>query len=342
MGKKRYYFLLALTLILLTVSFVAGYELRPTKEDLTFSVSAQGRIFDVDPFIDSDGAYHVFIPAHCDVENVKFVIRTTLTIDGVLVSNGSTVERFDLRTTYPMQLGDVKTKISFYQADDIATMHIDTRSGNMEYIHSDKEHKESVTVTLVDENGNIDYVGQIDELKGRGNATWACRKKPYSLTLSTEENLLGMGCGEKWILLANALDESNLHNYLAFELARKTELGWTPGCAYVELYLNGEYNGLYLLTECVEVGGGTSADQFEQGRFPGRSGAEYAAGCIGVSNTHKTWSSDRALCARAACHAGAGKNKEAGLGIGRCDFCRIGGRVSCDAGYRFVGKTLSA
>lgn len=254
MDKKRYCFLLAFTLLLTAVGLLAGHLLSPSVETLTFSVSSQGQTFDIKPFIDTDGTYYVFLPSYCAVEDVKFVSRASLSIDGVPIEEGSTVAQFELQTVYPMQLGDEKTWISFYQADDMATMHISTRSGSMDHIHGDKAHKENVSVVLFDEDGQVDHIGQTAELKGRGNATWACRKKPYSLTLSAAENLFGMGSGEKWILLANALDESNLHNYLAFELSRQTDLGWTPQCAYVELYLNGEYNGLYLLTERVEVG----------------------------------------------------------------------------------------
>ncbi|MBQ9968113.1 MAG: CotH kinase family protein [Oscillospiraceae bacterium] len=254
MSKSRYCFLLVFTLLLTAVSLAAGSLLRPSTDMLTFSVSSQGQTFSIKPFIDADGAYHVFLPSHCSLEDVGFAARASLTVDGVPIEDGSTVAQFESQTAYPMQLGDVSTTVSFYQAADMATMHISTRSGSMEHIHSDKAHKETVSITLFDENGQIDHIGQMDELKGRGNATWACRKKPYSLTLSAADDLLGMGSGEKWILLANALDESNLHNYLAFELSRQTDLGWTPECAYVELYLNGEYNGLYLLTERVEVG----------------------------------------------------------------------------------------
>jgi hypothetical protein len=36
-------------------------------------------------------------------------------------------------------------------------------------------------------------------------------------------------------------------------LASRLGLVWTPECRYVDLYLNGEYSGLYLLVEKLEV-----------------------------------------------------------------------------------------
>ena len=62
------------------------------------------------------------------------------------------------------------------------------------------------------------------------------------------------GAADKWILLANATDETNLHNKLVLDLAEQVGLGWVPEHIYTDVYLNGTYNGLYLLIEKPEVG----------------------------------------------------------------------------------------
>lgn len=64
---------------------------------------------------------------------------------------------------------------------------------------------------------------------------------------------MDMGAASNWILLVNASDETNLNNKLAFELASRTGLPWVPESRWVELYLNGAYSGLYLLTEKIEI-----------------------------------------------------------------------------------------
>jgi CotH kinase protein/Calx-beta domain len=92
------------------------------------------------------------------------------------------------------------------------------------------------------------------EIRGRGNSTWGWPKKPYKIKLATEAGLLQMPAADEWVLLANYADRSALRNHLALEMARQTRLRWTPGARYVDVVLNGQPQGLYLLTDQVELG----------------------------------------------------------------------------------------
>lgn len=62
-----------------------------------------------------------------------------------------------------------------------------------------------------------------------------------------------MGKAKKWILLANAYDSSHLRNKIVLDASAAVGPPYTPECRWVDLYLNGEYAGLYLLTERNEV-----------------------------------------------------------------------------------------
>ena len=73
------------------------------------------------------------------------------------------------------------------------------------------------------------------------------------MTLSDRADLLGMGKAKKWILLANAYDSSHLRNKIVLDASAAVGPPYTPECRWVDLYLNGEYAGLYLLTERNEV-----------------------------------------------------------------------------------------
>ncbi|MEO5998334.1 MAG: CotH kinase family protein [Chitinophagaceae bacterium] len=95
-------------------------------------------------------------------------------------------------------------------------------------------------------NGNI-------QIKGRGNSTWYGDKKPYKIKLDKKSGMLGMPADKEWALLANYYDKSLLRNDVAFELSTRLGLAWTPRRRFVELVLNGEYQGNYLLTETVKV-----------------------------------------------------------------------------------------
>ena len=83
----------------------------------------------------------------------------------------------------------------------------------------------------------------------------AVSKRPYQLKLSAGRDVLGMGSGKTWILLANHGDASLIRNKVAQDLAAEYGLPYTPQSRFVDLVVNGEYLGNYLLTEKVQEGG---------------------------------------------------------------------------------------
>ena len=93
------------------------------------------------------------------------------------------------------------------------------------------------------------------EIKGRGNYTWkGFDKKPYRLKLTDKQPLLGMTKSKHFALLAHADDSKGfMRNAIGFELARLIGMTWTPMAQPVEVVLNGDYIGLYFLTETIRV-----------------------------------------------------------------------------------------
>lgn len=66
-----------------------------------------------------------------------------------------------------------------------------------------------------------------------------------------DSSLLGMPKESDWILSASYSDKSLLNNYLTYDLARS--LGWwAPRGQFVELVINGEYQGVYILMEKIK------------------------------------------------------------------------------------------
>ncbi len=99
---------------------------------------------------------------------------------------------------------------------------------------------------------NVDGTGT-GEIKGRGNYTWGLAKKPYQFKLDGSKDVLGMGAAKTWILLANHADASLMRNKVAYDLAATLGLHGSPASRWVDLKINGQYRGNYLLTEKVEV-----------------------------------------------------------------------------------------
>ena len=117
--------------------------------------------------------------------------------------------------------------------------------------------------TVAHPGQHIDYEGYIS-LRYRGNTTYSqSPKKPYSFrTLSKpyeqgdnkkKVSILGMGKDNNWALLAPYSDKSMIRDLLAFEVARPW-MEYTPQGRFCELYLDGVYYGVYILTELVTKG----------------------------------------------------------------------------------------
>ncbi len=92
-------------------------------------------------------------------------------------------------------------------------------------------------------------------IKGRGNSTWQLPKKPYQIKFSVKTDLLGMGASKKWILLANYWDKTLMRNAVTYELANKMNNIFSVEFHHVDVYMNGQYQGNYLLCEKIEFGG---------------------------------------------------------------------------------------
>ena len=94
------------------------------------------------------------------------------------------------------------------------------------------------------------------QFKGRGNWTWTgFDKKPYRIKFDKKQAVLGMPSNKHWCLMAHADDCLGfLKNYAGYKLSEAMGLKWTPKTVPVELVMNGEYYGLYFLTEQVRVG----------------------------------------------------------------------------------------
>lgn len=120
----------------------------------------------------------------------------------------------------------------------------------------DKENYVSSTITLEDLDKY--YSDQITftataGVRGRGNSTWGMDKKPYRVKLDSIASLLGMSNDRDWALLANHTDKTLLRNITAFEISRIAGMSWTPASLSIDFYLNGQYQGVYALTEHVKV-----------------------------------------------------------------------------------------
>lgn len=91
-------------------------------------------------------------------------------------------------------------------------------------------------------------------IRGRGNTSWTdMPKKSYKIEFLNKQSMLGMPKDRDWALIANYADKTLMKNYLMYHLSAELGAYYAPRCEFVELYLNKEYLGVYLLTETIKI-----------------------------------------------------------------------------------------
>ena len=137
---------------------------------------------------------------------------------------------------------------------EIATFFFETESGALDFIHEDKENREIGNYCLLNKEGKVENTGTIRNIHGRGNSAWVNNpKKSYQVTLEDKATLLGMPESRKWLLMSNTSDDTLTRNEVAYAISEGLGFAYTPSSEYIEVYANGEYLGLYSLTEKVEI-----------------------------------------------------------------------------------------
>lgn len=100
-----------------------------------------------------------------------------------------------------------------------------------------------------------DTVVSDGKIRGRGNYTWKTYpKKPYRIKFSSKESPFGFPSNKDWVLLAEYTDKSLLRFPYMCEVSKAAGAQYTVNYKHVNLYLNGEYVGLYVLTDQIKVG----------------------------------------------------------------------------------------
>ncbi|MEX1376010.1 MAG: CotH kinase family protein [Eubacteriales bacterium] len=95
------------------------------------------------------------------------------------------------------------------------------------------------------------------DIKFRGNSSYyTFDKKQYHIELKADidgddtikKSILGMAEADDWVLNGPFLDRSLSRNYLGYKVARQL-LRWAPDTRYCEVFLDGKYQGLYIMIE---------------------------------------------------------------------------------------------
>ena len=122
-------------------------------------------------------------------------------------------------------------------------------------------------IALLDGNGEEQSVFSVPNsiyratIKYRGASSYSkFDKKQYRIKFyknkkdsAKKVSLAGMGANSEWVLNGPYLDKTLIRNKLVYDLARELN-GWAPDTRFVELFVDGEYQGVYLAVEPVTNG----------------------------------------------------------------------------------------
>ena len=207
-----------------------------------------------------EGYYRCKLTYNNDEEQVSGNIQVTGT------TNNKTNKQH-IGITYNLPIISVNTGANSFPSDaGLAKISSDCGSSRYPSIHADDIKKKiSVDVMMFNPDGTICYDRKA-RMNYRGSSSLNFKKKSYAFVTGKEktknldgdvdtgkENLFGLSNGAKdkdWVLYAATPDPSMMRNRLVFDLYKKMRPGeWGVNSMYVELVVNGEYRGVYVLMD---------------------------------------------------------------------------------------------
>lgn len=219
-------------------------------------------------------AKYLFLPASADLTKLSLTFATepashkvmlsgnkgmTYLSDAVDVTEVAAVGADGYREI-TASVGKGKQPLTFrvMQASAIPTMYLtssDAAQGR-DWVDASKSNAATGTMNLIGADGAPVYSGELKQIKARGNSTFTyAEKKSYQIKLAEPSDLLGKQEQVKtWVLLASYFDATQMHDKLIKDLAAELGLAYTASCDWVNLYYDGEYRGVYLLSEKNSVG----------------------------------------------------------------------------------------
>lgn len=225
---------------------------------------------------EKDGVKYLFLPASADLTKLSLTVTTTPVSDKVLLTGDKgpaylqgTVDltavaaaNADGYREITASVGKGADTLTFrvMQASGLPTLYLtsaDSANRGLAYVDGSKNNVVTdAAMALIAANGTSIYNGGLKQIKARGNSTFTyAEKKSYQIKLAEPSDLLGKQEQVKtWVLLASYFDATQMHDKLIKDLAAELGLAYTASCDWVNLYYDGEYRGVYLLSEKNSVG----------------------------------------------------------------------------------------
>lgn len=226
--------------------------------------------------VEQNGANYLFLPATADLSALSMDFVTSpgsaeVTLSGdkgakAVKAADAVVDVTAIATAasdggYSLTVGigsGHQFAVKVYRGSGLPTMYLTSADAGKDriWVDSSKSNKATGSMRLFDADGRKIYDGDLKQIKARGNSTFSyAEKKAYQIKLSNKADLLGNDEKVKtWVLLAGYFDATMMHDKLFKDLAAELGMDFTPSADWVNLYYDGEYRGVYLLSEKNSVG----------------------------------------------------------------------------------------
>ena len=244
-------------------------KIREVNSFIIHSKWNEGLVSDIYPYF-KDGVYYLFMPENV---NKKNVVYTTYDENGYIIKSHTFT--FGNDNTEYVNIGYERYKVVFMRSSlPSAFIEINDEFGTIDDVHASPDHSvkaygdikisvpkafaEEKEIDLTFESVENDETSPATlEIKGRGHTSWQNAKNgkyPYQIKLEKKAEILGMDKSKKWILIKD--DADIYRNAFAFDMAKFMGLSYTPDYEFIDLYINGEYKGVYIICEKIEVDSG--------------------------------------------------------------------------------------
>ncbi len=205
-----------------------------------------------------ENEFRLYLPCDTDFSSARlyFEADTDVRLERRRIRSGDVCSAITGEGEYRLSAGSTDYKLFVFTGSEIPAVFISTESGNLDYIHADKENKEKGRIAVA-EKGGLTFEGGLSSVKGRGNSFMESRKKSYNIKLEDKQSLFGMDPAKKWSLVAADCDYSApLKWQIGFALEEYMGIYSAGDGAPADLYINGEYRGMYLVCESVQIAEG--------------------------------------------------------------------------------------
>lgn len=258
---KKIIFAVATVLMIAVIAVCVLVQEQDLMNSVCFTVRADGEATQSVNLYYKNDQYYAFLPSYATLDTVSVSHKTgcSFYLDGEYYNADSSLADIILDRAYQAEIKNslgitvCSANIVFMKAEKIPTLSLTLVDGTLDDVHKNKEKNLTGYATVIEPNSTVNYMGEIGQFRGRGNSSWDQQKKPYALEFDQEVELLNMGKHTDYVLIANAMDESNLRNKLVYDAAEAIGLESYVKSEYVDLYVNGDYVGLYLLTNKVSI-----------------------------------------------------------------------------------------